>query len=122
MEGGAGVVVAVVLIARGLSGHDQHAASGYGTAGWFGVLGGAVFAAGIALFLGRRWGRAIAVVAQLLLLPVAWSLLTDSHQPVFGILLGIVVVVTLGLLFSSPFNRWMAQEYESESPDQAPTV
>ncbi|QHE71935.1 putative membrane protein [Rhodococcus sp. WAY2] len=111
LEGAVAVGVAVVLVVRGLLGHDQSVSSGYGTAAWFAILGGAVLAAGVALIFGRRWGRAIAIVAQLLLLPVAWSLLTDSHQPVFGVLLGVVVIGALGCLFSSPTSKWMAAEY-----------
>ncbi|WP_327093404.1 hypothetical protein OIE68_24305 [Nocardia vinacea] len=111
LEGAVAVVVAIVLIVRGLLGHDQSAASGYGTAAWFGILGGAVLAAGIGLFLGHRWGRAIAVIAQVLLLPVTWSLLTDSHQPVLGALLGLVVAGALVLLFAPASNRWMAEVY-----------
>lgn len=111
LQGGIAVVFAVVVVVRELLGHDPGPVSGYGTAGWFAILGGAVLAAGIALLTGRRWGRTIAVVAQILLIPVAWALLTDSHQPVLGALLGIVVIATLVLLFSPPTNHWMAQEY-----------
>ncbi|MBD0321916.1 MAG: hypothetical protein ICV72_00830 [Aldersonia sp.] len=114
LEGTVAVVVAIVLVVRALLGHDQSAASGYGTAAWFAVLGGAVLAGGVALLLGHRWGRAIAIVAQVLLLPVVWALLTDSDQPVWGGLLGVVVVVALGLLFSGPANRWMVQHYDEE--------
>ncbi|MEA3530455.1 hypothetical protein [Nocardia implantans] len=116
LEGVVAVGVAIVLVVRGLLGHDQSTTSGYGTAAWFGVLGGAVLAAGIGLLLGKRWGRAIAVIAQLLLLPVTWSLLTDSHQPVYGTVLGVVAVAALVLLFAPPSTRWMAQDYGVE-PD-----
>ncbi|WP_054815074.1 hypothetical protein [Nocardia arizonensis] len=116
LEGAVAVIVAVVLVVRGLLGHDQSQTSGYGTAAWFGLLGGAVLAAGLGLLLGRRWGRAIATIAQILLLPVSWSLLTDSHQPVYGALLGVVAIATLVLLFTPASNRWMAQEYGVE-PD-----
>ncbi len=116
LEGGVAVTVAIVLVIRGLLGHDQSQASGYGTAAWFGILGGAVFAAGIGLLLGHRWGRSIAVIAQVLLLPVAWSLLTDSHQPVLGTLLGVIVVGALVMLFAPASNRWMAEDYGGASP------
>ncbi|WP_280252077.1 hypothetical protein [Nocardia abscessus] len=114
LEGVVAVVVALVLVVRGLLGHDQSATSGYGTAAWFGILGGAVLAAGVGLLLGKRWGRAIAVIAQLLLLPVTWSLLTDSHQPVYGTLLGVAAVGALVLLFAPPSTRWMAEDYGVE--------
>ncbi|MFI6218413.1 hypothetical protein [Nocardia brasiliensis] len=116
LEGGVAVIVALVLIVRGLLGADQTATSGYGTAAWFGILGGAVLAAGIGLLLGKRWGRAIAVIAQLLLLPVTWSLLTDSHQPLLGAALGVVALGSLILLFAPPSTRWMAEDYGVE-PD-----
>nr|WP_067810576.1 hypothetical protein [Nocardia beijingensis] len=116
LEGVVAVGVAIVLVVRGVLGHDQSATSGYGTAAWFGVLGGAVLAAGVGLLVGKRWGRAIAVIAQLLLLPVTWSLLTDSHQPVYGTVLGVVAVAALALLFAPPSTRWMAQDYGVE-PD-----
>ncbi|MCP2296482.1 hypothetical protein SAMN04244553_2123 [Nocardia amikacinitolerans] len=114
LEGAVAVTVAIVLVVRGLLGHDQSQASGYGTAAWFGILGGAVLAAGVGLLLGQRWGRAIAVIAQVLLLPVVWSLLTDSHQPVYGGLLGVVVIAALILLFVPSSTRWMAREYGAE--------
>lgn len=111
LEGAVAVIVAIVLVVRGLLGHEQTVVNGYGTAAWFCVLGGGVLAAGLGLLFGHRWGRAIAVIAQLLLLPVVWSLLTDSHQPLFGGVLGMVVVAALGLLFSPPTTRWLARQY-----------
>ncbi|MGU3431515.1 hypothetical protein ACNHUS_00745 [Actinomycetes bacterium M1A6_2h] len=120
LEGLAAVGVAVVLLVRSLPGHEQGAANGYGTALWFLVLGGGVATGGVALALGRRWARAIAVVAQLLLLPVVWSLLTDSHQLLWGSLLGVVVVATLVLLFSPPASRWLARDYIATDDADAP--
>lgn len=110
LEGAVAVGFTVFLIVRGLTGADQTVVNGYGTAAWFAILGGAVLAAGIGLFLGHRWGRTIALVAQLLLLPVTWYVFT-SHRVVLGILLGIVVVAALVLLFSGSTSRWMAAGY-----------
>ncbi|MFC6011268.1 hypothetical protein [Nocardia lasii] len=110
-EGLVGVVIAIVLIVRALTGHDQSEASGVGTALWFGVLFGGVLAAGVGLLRGKRWGRAIAVIANVLLLPVAWSLLTDSHQPLWGTVVGIVAVAGLGTLFAPATSQFMAQDY-----------
>jgi hypothetical protein len=111
-QGAVSLVAAFVLVVRAVSGEGDNAvANGYGTAGWFGVLGLGVGAAGVALILGKRWGRALATVVQLLLLPVVWSRVTGSHQTVYGIVLGIVVVAVLVLLFSPPSSQWMAAEY-----------
>lgn len=111
LQGLVALVVAVVLLVRAVGGVEDSAANGYGTAGWFAVVGVAVGAAGGALVAGKRWARAIALVVQFLLLPVVWSLLTDSHQPLYGALLGLVVITILVLLFSPPSSRWMAAEY-----------
>lgn len=111
LQGVVALGFAVVAVVRGLTGHDQSVTNGYGFAAWISILGGGVLAGGIALLTGRRWGRAIAVLSQLLLLPVAWSLLTDSHQVFLGVVLGGVVLTTLVFLFSGPTSAWMAAEY-----------
>lgn len=113
-EGAVALVAAVVLVVRGFAGADETVANGFGTAIWFLVLGGAIGTGGVALVLGNRWGRAIAIVAQLLLLPVVWSLLTDSQQPLYGTVLGVTVVTVLVCLFCGPASRWMLDEYIDE--------
>ncbi|WP_433606050.1 hypothetical protein [Prescottella agglutinans] len=110
LEGAAAVGFAIFLVVRGLLGYDQSVTSGYGTALWFVILGGAVLAAGIGLLLGQRWGRTIALMAQLLLLPVTWYVLT-SHRWVWGVVLGVVVVAALVMLFAGSTSRWMAEGY-----------
>ncbi|SPM38286.1 hypothetical protein MNAB215_463, partial [Mycobacterium numidiamassiliense] len=106
VQGAAALVMAAVLVVRAIAGADQHVVNGLGTAVWFVVVGGVVLAAGRALTLGKRWGRGLAVFAQLLLLPVAWYLTTGSHRPVFGIPLGAVALTVLILLFSPAALRW----------------
>lgn len=118
LEGAIGVVVAVILVIREAAGHREAAISGYGTAAWFGIIGGGVLLGGLALLGGRRWGRAIAVVAQILLLPVAYALLTDSDLPTVGIPVAIAALAVLVLIFSPASTRWLVGEYE---PDEPPT-
>ncbi len=108
VQGVAALVVATVLVVRGIAGADQRVVNGLGTAVWFFLVGGVVLAAGRALVLGKRWGRGLAVVTQLLLLPVAWYLTTGSHQPAFGIPAGLVALTALVLLLSPPAVRWAA--------------
>jgi peptidoglycan/LPS O-acetylase OafA/YrhL len=107
-QGVAGLVVAAVLAVRGVTGADQRVVNGLGTAVWFLLVGAGVLAAGWALRAGRRWGRGLAVFTQLLLLPVAYYLAVGSHQPAFGIPLGIVSLAVLGLVFAPPSVRWAA--------------
>ncbi len=105
-EGVAALLMAAVLLVRAMSGADQHIVSGYGTAVWFVLIGGGVLAGGWALITGRRWGRGIAVLANLLLLPVAWYVVT-SHHVVYGVLVGLLALVTLGMLFSPSAVEWL---------------
>jgi hypothetical protein len=108
VQGAAGLVVAGVLVLRGLQGADQRVVNGFGTAIWFFLVGGGVLVAGYALLVGKRWGRGVAVFTQLLLLPVAWYLAVGSHQLVFGIAVAIVALSAFGLLFSPAAVRWAA--------------
>ncbi|WP_067817527.1 hypothetical protein [Nocardia inohanensis] len=110
LEGAVGLIVAIVLLIRAIGGADQHVVNGYGTAAYLAILAGAVLAAGIGLLRGKRWPRAIGVLANLLLVPVAWYMLTSS-QPLFGVPLGLVAIAALVLLFAPASNRWMAAGY-----------
>jgi hypothetical protein len=111
LQGVALVGVAVVLIVRHLGGvEDRPWLSGYGTAGWFAIMGAAVLAAGWALWTGRRWGRGIAVFAQLLLLPVAWYMGVGSQRWWYAVPVGLVAIATLGLLFSPSTLQWLGAQ------------
>jgi hypothetical protein len=105
-EGVAALVMAVVLLVRALGGADQQIVSGWGTAVWFVLVGAGVLAGGWALISGRRWGRGIAVMTNLLLLPVAWYVIT-SHHVVYGVLIGLLALVTLVLLFTPSAVEWL---------------
>jgi peptidoglycan/LPS O-acetylase OafA/YrhL len=116
LQGSVLVVVAVVLVVRHVAGTDDPPwLSGYGTAAWFAIMGGAVLAAGWALWTGRRWGRGIAVFANLLLLPVAWYMAVDSGRWVYGVPVAVVAVATLGLLFSRSALHWVTQYAPADS-------
>jgi hypothetical protein len=110
LEGVAGLVAAVAFVVRGLGGADQATVSGFGNAAWFAIIGGGILAAGWALWTGRRWGRGIAVFAQLLLLPIAWYMGVGSHQWLYGIPVAIVALATLALLFSPSALQWLGAQ------------
>jgi hypothetical protein len=120
LEGAALVVVALTLAVRRLGGvEDQPWLSGYGTAGWFAIMGSAVLAAGWALWTGRRWGRGIAVFAQLLLLPVAWYMGVGSHQWLYAVPVALVALAALALLFSRSTMQWLGAQDSSASADNS---
>lgn len=82
--------------------------SGYGTAIWFAILGGGLLAAGIGLLRGRRWGRGLVVIAELLLLFVAWYVGVGSHQYLAAVVLAAVSMVALVSLFRRDAIAWYA--------------
>ncbi|MFT4088115.1 MAG: hypothetical protein QM658_13390 [Gordonia sp. (in: high G+C Gram-positive bacteria)] len=107
-EGAVLLIVAAVYVIREAAGHHETAISGYGTAAWFGIMGAIVAAGGLVLVRGRRWGRSVGVIAQILLIPVAYSLIADSGRPLIGIPLALVVLAILVLLFAPASLRWLA--------------
>ena len=121
VEGAALVAVAVVLIVRHLAGTgDQPWLSGYGTAAWFVIMGAGVLAAGWALWTGRRWGRGIAVFAQLLLLPVAWYMGVGSQRWLYAVPVALVALATLGLLFSPATLQWLGAQDSASADNSGP--
>ncbi len=120
-EGTLGLVAAVVYVVSGFGGADEPGLNKFGTAAWFAIISGGVLAAAWALWTGRRWGRGVAVFAQLLLLPVAWYMAVGSQQWIYGIPVGIVALVTLVLLFSPSALQWLAQDPASATtPGRTP--
>ena len=110
----AGVVGAEGLLAAGFAGYLVVNAAGesqglgavLGESGMFLVIGAAVGWVGWGLARGRFWARTPAIVVQLLLLPVAYSLLVPSRQVVAGAVVGVVVLAALLLLLSAPARIW----------------
>jgi peptidoglycan/LPS O-acetylase OafA/YrhL len=119
IEGLAGLVAAVVYVVSGLWGADQPGLNFFGTAAWFAIIGGGVLAAGWALWTGRRWGRGLAVFAQLLLLPVTWYAAVGSHQWLYGIPVAAVALITLVLLFSPSALQWLGAQDSAASADNS---
>ncbi|MFC9998245.1 hypothetical protein [Nocardia sp. NPDC127526] len=111
-EGALGLIAAIALVVTGLTGSAQSAKNSYLTAGYAVIVGGAVLAAGLGLLRGKRWGRAIAVLTQLLLLGVAWYMFT-SGRPELGTPVTLVALVALGFLFAPASNQWMAAGYDT---------
>jgi hypothetical protein len=117
LEGLVGLIAAIVYVISGLIGNDEPGMNKFGTAAWFAIIGGAVLAASWALWTGRRWGRGLAVFAQLLLLPVAWYVAVGSHQWAYGIPIGIAALATLALLFSASAVEWVSAQDSAASAD-----
>lgn len=118
LQGMAALGVAVAILIRAAV---ADAVNGYllGEIGFFVVVGAAVLAAGAGLVGGRRGARTPAIVTQLLLLPVVYSLLGPSRQVLLGVLAGAYVLTTFLLLISERSRAW-AMDLAPEDGPQAP--
>lgn len=119
LQGAVGVIAAVVFVVRGFAGADQHIVNGFGTAGWFVLIGAVLLTAAWALWNGRRWARGIAIYAQMLLLPVSWYVGVGSHQWVYAVPVALISVAVLVLLFSRSTIQWLTSRPESASADSS---
>lgn len=116
VQGVAGVVMALLLAVRAFGTRGPSVSFGLAEAGFFLLMGAAVLAVGVGLVRGRRGVRTPAIVVQLLLLPVVYSLIGPSRQLLLGILAGVLVIVTFLLLISEQSRRWsMGEDYPPES-------
>ena len=104
-QGLLGVGFAVALAIRASSSSSPVSAV-LGEAGYFLLVGAALLVVGIGLITGRRWARTPAIVTQLLLLPVVYSLIGPSRQLLLGIVAGMYVAATFLLLISEAARNW----------------
>lgn len=105
LQGVAGLVFAVALAVRAGSA-DLPVRFVLGESAYFLVIGVALAAVGGGLVIGRRWARTPAIVTQLLLLPVVYSLIGPSRQLVLGVVAGLIVFAAFMLLISERSREW----------------
>lgn len=114
-QGVVAVVFAVVLAVRAVGAGAQAQGLGLAEGAFFLLMGAGVVAIGLGLVRGRRGVRTPAIVVQLLLLPVVYSLIGPSKQLLLGIGTGAVVILTFMLLISDQARRWsMGEDYPDE--------
>ena len=111
LQGAAAVAFAILV---GIQDSTLPLGSVLGEVGYFAVIGIALVFVGAALFTGRRGARTPAIVTQLLLLPVVYSLIGPSRQLVLGVAAGIYVVATFLLLISERSRAWATAPYSRE--------
>jgi len=109
-----GVAAVAFAILVGVQDSTLPLGSALGEVGYFAVIGIALVFIGAALFTGRRGARTPAIVTQLLLLPVVYSLIGPSRQLLLGVAAGIYVVVTFLLLISERSREWSTAPYSRE--------
>lgn len=107
LQGLAGIGVAISLLVRAMtSGEKVPGVDVYAEAGFFAVFAAAVIAVGAGLVLGRRWSRTPAAVLQVLLLCMAWYLVSSSTLVEYGIGGIVLCAVILVLLFTRKGRAW----------------
>ena len=119
LQGAVGVVAAMVFVVRGFAGADRHIVNGFGNAGWFALIGAVLVAAAWALWTGRRWGRGIAIYAQMLLLPVSWYVGVGSGQWSYAVPVAVGSVAIIVLLFSRSALQWLTSGGAAASADNS---
>lgn len=100
-----GLGFTIALVVRAFS-SDLPWLAVVGQASFFALAGVALVAVAAGLITGRRWARSPAIVTQLLLLPVVYSLLGPSRQPILGIVTGALVISCFMLLISERSRTW----------------
>ncbi len=111
LQGFAAVVFAAVV---GIEASGTPLGAVLGEIGYFVLIGLALLFVGVALMTGRRGARTPAIVTQLLLLPVVYSLIGPSGQLLLGIAVGVYVAGTFLLLISERSRVWALQPYSRE--------
>lgn len=121
VEAAIGIVYAAILIVRQIRGdHDAAIISepgsnmdwvAFGTAVFFLIVFGAVLAAGLGLARGtHRWGRGLVIIFQVILLPIAMSMI-GAGSWALGILTGALAVGVLVSLFTRPALDWASLSF-----------
>lgn len=111
LVGAQGLLGIGYAVAIGVQAQGQPFGSVAGEVGYFAVVGLALAFVGGALLTGRRGARTPAIVTQLLLLPVVYSLIGPSHQLVLGVSAGVYVAATFLLLISERARQWALAPY-----------
>jgi hypothetical protein len=94
-----------VLLAVGARSSPMGAGAVLAEAGFFLLIAVTLGAVGVGLATGRRGARTPALVTQILLLPVVYSLLS-SGQTLLGVLGGVVVFAAFMLLINERSRAW----------------
>jgi hypothetical protein len=105
-----GATAFTVAVALRAGEADLGTAAALGEAGFFLIVAVALGAVAWGLLTGRRWARTPAIVTQLLLLPVVYSLIGPSHQLLIGLAAGVVVFAAFMLLISERSRLWSMGE------------
>lgn len=120
IQSGIGLAYALFLIFRELTGQEDpsiiyesaeaNTAVGYGTAAFFIIIFGTVFAGAVNMMRGRKWGRGAIVFLNIILLPVSYYMFTEGRV-LWAVVVAASAIACLALLFNSRSLRWVESQY-----------
>jgi hypothetical protein len=112
----AAAVFTVALVLRA-GATDLGTGAVLGEAGFFLLVAAAVGSVAAGLVRGRRWARTPALVVQLLLLPVVYSLLASRQLPI-GLAAGALVFAAFMLLINERSRLWSMGIDQAGGPER----
>lgn len=125
LQGAVGLAFTVALLVRSTSADlgqvgTLERGETFGEAGYYALLGAAVLAVGIGLWLGKHWARTPAFLMQLLLLGAAWYAIGPSGQLLVGLLIAVPAVAVVWLLFNREGRAWSFHAGAAPDADSDP--
>lgn len=120
IQSGIGLAYAFFLIYRELTGQKDQSIVyesaeantwvGYGTAGFFLIIFGAVFAGAINMMRGKKWGRGPVIMLNMIFLPVAYYMFSEGRYS-WAAVVAVSAVICLAMLFNARSVNWAANQY-----------
>ncbi len=120
IQSGTGLAYALFLIYREMTGQkdpsivyesaEANTWVGYGTAGFFIIVFGAVFAGALNMLRGRKWGRGPIVMLNIILFPVAYYMFSEGRY-LWAAIVALSAAACVAMLFNARSLHWMESQY-----------
>lgn len=120
IQSGIGLAYAFFLIYREMTGQEDpsivYASAeantwvGYGTAGFFIIIFGTVFAGALNMMRGRKWGRGPIIMLNIIFFPVAYYMFSEGRY-LWAAIVAFSAVACMAMLFNARSVHWMDEQY-----------
>ncbi|GAB3592960.1 hypothetical protein GCM10027580_10290 [Corynebacterium faecale] len=120
IQSGIGLAYAFFLVYREMTGQkdpsivyestEANTWVGYGTAAFFMIIFGTVFAGAINMMMGRRWGRGPIIMLNIIFFPVAYYMFSEGRY-IWAVIVAASAVACMAMLFNARSLHWMANQY-----------
>lgn len=120
IQSGIGLAYAFFLVYREMTGQkdpsivyesaEANTWVGYGTAAFFIIVFGTVFAGAVSMMSGRRWGRGPIIMLNIIFFPVAYYMFSEGRY-LWAVIVAASAVLCMAMLFNARSLNWMANQY-----------